>query len=180
MSLTEEQPAELNNNSHLNDTGETKESSSEKKKKKTLKEKEWSDEEIMLLIETFEANPCLWDMDDATYSKRDVKELTWSNISKNLKTPISSIRSKMNTLRAQLSREVNKEQASQSGQSADELYYSTWTHYDKMKFLIPMLKVSKSRDTMKRKPTDGESSDVESDSCPPTKKKVSPRKNLNF
>jgi len=119
-------------------------------------------------------------MEHATYSKRDVKdvkELAWSNISM---TPVSSIKSKMNTLRAQLSREITKERASSSGQSADELYYSTWIHYDKMKFLVPMLRVSKSRDTMKRKAADCESSDVESDSCPPTKKQSIAEKNLNF
>eukprot|EP00111_Clytia_hemisphaerica_P013317 TCONS_00039088-protein len=86
----------------------------------------------------------------------------------------------MNTLRAQLSREITKERASSSGQSADELYYSTWIHYDKMKFLVPMLKVSKSRDTMKRKAADCESSDVESDSCPPTKKQSIAEKKLEL
>ena len=34
----------------------------------------WEDEDIERLINLYEARPCLWDIDDPTYSKRDVIE----------------------------------------------------------------------------------------------------------
>ena len=52
-------------------------------------------------------------------------------------------------LRAQLGREVAKVSKTKSGQSTDELYASSWIHYDRLSFLLPVIKSSKSRDTLK-------------------------------
>ena len=73
---------------------------------------------------------------------------------------IESIKAKTNGLRAQLGREVAKANKAKSGQSTDELYTSSWIHYHRLSFLLPVIKSSKSRDTLKRKSED-ENEEVE-------------------
>ena len=65
-------------------------------------------------------------------------------------TNTASIKAKINGLRGQLGGEVAKVNKTKSGQSTDELYTSNWIHYDRLSFLLPLIK-SKSRDTLKRK-----------------------------
>ena len=66
-------------------------------------------------------------------------------------TNIQSIKAKLNGLRAQLGREVVKVNRTKSRQSTDELYASSWIHYDCLSFLLPVIKSLKRRDTLKRK-----------------------------
>ena len=68
-----------------------------------------------------------------------------------MNTNIESIKAKINGLRAQLGREVAKVNKTKSGQSTDELYASSWIHYDRLSFLLHVIKLSKSRDSLKRK-----------------------------
>ena len=121
------------------------------KKTKSKGGKDWTDEEISLLIDMLEEKPCLWDVFDKEYTKRDVKEIAYTEIASSLDTNIESIKAKINGLRAQLGREVAKVNKTKSGQSTDELYGSRWIHYDRLSFLLPVIKSSKSRDTLKRK-----------------------------
>ena len=154
----------------------------DKTSKKKQKEKEWSDEEVTSLIDMYDENPCLCDIHHSTYHKRDLKELAWTEIMDTFKeTTLALIKSKINNLRSQLSREISKERKTDSGQSFDELYKSTWVHFDDLKFLIPVLKVKPSRNTMKNKraatddETDGEASSA-STTGPPKKKTIAERK----
>ena len=55
-----------------------------------------------------EEKPCLWDVFDKEYTKRDVKEIAYTEIANSLDTNIGSIKAKINGLRAQLRREVAK------------------------------------------------------------------------
>ena len=41
-----------------------------------ISNKKWQDGKIEKLIELYEENPCLWDIFDNSYQKRDVKETT--------------------------------------------------------------------------------------------------------
>ena len=66
-------------------------------------------------------------------------------------TDITSIKARINGLRGQLGREVAKVNKTKSGQSTNELYASSWIHYDRLSFLLPAIKSSKSRDTLKGK-----------------------------
>ena len=66
-------------------------------------------------------------------------------------TNITSIKARINRLRGQLGREVAKFNKTKSGQSTNELYASSWIHYDRLSALLPVIKSSKSRDTLKRK-----------------------------
>ena len=101
-----------------------------------------------------EANPCFWDTYHTDYSKRDLKEIAYTEIATSLYTNVTSIKAKINSLRTQLGREVAKEKNTNSGQSTDELYASKWIHYDKLNFLIPVFGASKSRDTIAEKKLD--------------------------
>ena len=92
---------------------------------------------------------------------------------KNICILFYSIKAKINGLRAQLGREVAKVNKTKSGQSTDGLYASSWIHYDRLSFLLPVIKSSKSKDTLKRK-NEEENEEVEETrfSTPGLKKKA--------
>ena len=74
--------------------------------------------------------------------------------------------------------EVNK---TKSGQSTDELYASSWMHYDRLSFLLPVIKSSKSRDTLKCK-NEEENEELEETtlSMPGLKKKTSAERKMEL
>ena len=99
--------------SHLKEKDTAKKAKEEKEKegntaKKTKSKggKDWTDEEISLLIDMLEEKLCLWDVFDQEYTKRDVKEIAYTEIASSLNTNIESIKAKINGLRAQLGRGV--------------------------------------------------------------------------
>ena len=54
---------------------------------------------------------------------------------------------KINTLKAQLGKEIAKESKTKSGQATSQQYMSKLTFYDKLEFLLPILALAKSRDS---------------------------------
>ena len=142
------------------------------KKTKSKGEKDWTNEEVSLLIDMLEEKPCLWDVFDKEYTKRDVKEIAYTEIASSLDANIETIKAKINRLRAQLGREVAKVNKTKSGQSTDELYVFPWIHFDRLSFLLPVINSSKSRDTLKHK-NEEENEEVEETrfSTPGLKKK---------
>ena len=99
--------------SHLKEKDTAKKAKEEKEKegntaKKTKSKggKDWTDEEISLLIDMLEEKLCLWDVFDQEYTKRDVKEIAYTEIASSLNTNIESIKAKINGLRTQLGRGV--------------------------------------------------------------------------
>ena len=96
----------------------------------------------------YEENPCLWDIFDNSYQKRDVKERALAAIANELDVQITDIKSKWNAIRGQFGRELNKVKSSKSGQSTDDLYVSQWMFWDKLQFLQSVMKTTKSRDTL--------------------------------
>ena len=131
-----------------------------------------------------EENPCLWDVFHKDYSKRDVKEIAYKSIATAFDTNISSVKTKINGLRAQLGREKAKETKTKSGQSTDELYVSTWAHYNRLVFLLPVMGHSKSRETLRKKKdieleNDGNNNDDDIGESPvhiPKKRSIAERK----
>ena len=49
-----------------------------------------------------------------------------------------------------LGREIATERSTKSGRNTEEIYFSKWIHSDKLPFLVPVIWVSKRRDTLKR------------------------------
>ena len=49
-------------------------------KSKAKSAKEWTGDETSLLIDMLEANPYLWDIYHTDYSKRDLKEIAYTEI----------------------------------------------------------------------------------------------------
>ena len=180
----EEEKKVTNEKNETSTKGETskkgKQATKVEKKEKAKGGKDWTEDEISLLIDMFEDKPCLWDVFDKHYTKRDVKEIAYKEIADSLDTNIESIKTKINGLRAQLGREVAKVNKTKSGQSTDDLYNSSWIHYDRLSFLLPVIKSSKSQDTLKRKnDNDEENGEVEEmrHSTPlPKKKTIAERK----
>ena len=110
--------------------------------------KKWEDEEIEKLIDLYEVNPCLRDIFDKSYQKRDEREKELAAIAEELDVQIADIKVKWNAIRGQFGRELNKVKVSKSGQSADDLYLSQWVFWDKLRFLQSVMKTTKSRDTL--------------------------------
>ena len=79
-----------------------------KKDPKAKSAKEWTDDETPLLIDTLKANPCFWNIYHTDCSKRDLKEIAYTEIATSLDTNITSIKAKINSLRIQLGREWRK------------------------------------------------------------------------
>ena len=101
------------------------------------------------LIDLYEARPCLWDIADPTYYKRNVKEKALSEIKEQLGMKVTAIKAKWNSLRAQHGRELAKENKTKSGQSADDLYESSWQYMEKMHFVEQVKKTAQSTSTLK-------------------------------
>ena len=62
---------------------------------------------------------------------------------------ITAIKAKRNSLRAQHGRELTKENKTKSGQSADDLYESSWQYMEKMRFVEQVKKTAKSTSTLR-------------------------------
>ena len=121
----------------------------------------WNDQTVEKLIDLYEERPCLWDISDRSYSKRDAKEKALSEIKDELDIELSIIQAKWKSLRAQYGRELAKENKTKSGQSVDELYESSWAFMQKMRFVDQVTKTAKSTSTLKL--TDTSTVDEESD-----------------
>lgn len=146
---------------------------------KTKLAKEWTDEDTSLLIDQLESKPGLWDVYHAEYSKRDIKEIAYSEMALAFDTNISSIKKKLSSLRTRFGSKLTKERSTKSGQSTDELYRSNWTFYSQLVFLTPVFGTSKSRDTLKRMNTDKEDED-EKEVAPNKSRKTFAEKKLDL
>ena len=121
----------------------------------------WNDQTVEKLIDLYEERPCLWDISDRSYSIRDVKEKALSEIKDELDIELKIIQAKWKSLRAQYGSELAKENKTKCGQSADELYESSWAFMQKMRFVDRVRKTAKSTSTLKL--TDTSTVDEESD-----------------
>ena len=112
--------------------------------------KKWKEENVINLIELLEERSCLWDIYDKEYTKRDKREVAYKEIAENLgnRWEISEIKTKINNLRAQLGREIGKVKKTKSGQATNELYKSSWVHWERLQFLVPQMQPSSTRDTI--------------------------------
>ena len=80
-------------------------------------------------------NPCLWDVLHKDYTKRNVKEITHSNLADVFEIEINSIKIIINELRAQLGCKLAKERKTKNKQSTDAMYTRMLVHYGHLDFL---------------------------------------------
>ena len=121
-----------------------------KKEKNPNPKKDWTNDEISLLIYMLQANLCLWNVYHTDYTKRGMKDIAYKEITILLDTNIPLTKTKVNSLKAHLVQTDAQKKSTKSGQSTAELYWRNWIHYDKLAFLFPVIGASKSRDTLKK------------------------------
>ena len=87
-----------------------KDTTKEKKGKasKVKGAKDWKEDEVSMPTEFLEERPNLWNVFNKDYSKRDVKDTGYKEIADVFRCSITSIKGKINGLRAQYGREMAK------------------------------------------------------------------------
>ena len=96
--------------------------------------KDWKEDEVSMQTEPLEERPSLWDVFNKNYSKRDIKDIAYKEIVDVFGCNITSVKGKINGLRAQYGREMVKVNKTKSGQSTGKLYVTN-AH-----FLQPVMK----------------------------------------
>jgi hypothetical protein len=113
-------------------------------------EKQWSDEEIVTLIELNEGNPVLWDHLSQEYRDRNLRKLAMDKIKASFeKRTEEEIKNQWHTLKTIYQREHTRQEASKkSGISAtSEVYRTKWTFFESMSFVLRCSKVDNSQST---------------------------------
>ena len=93
-----------------------------------------------------EENPCLWDVLHKDYTKRNVKEITYSNVTDVFETEINSIKTIVNGQRAQLECKLVKESKTKSEEST---YTRIWVYYGHLVFLLPVMRAAENEGALK-------------------------------
>ena len=93
-----------------------------------------------------EENPCLWDVLHKNYTKRNVKEITYSNLTDVFEIEINSIKTIFNGQRAQLECKLVKESKRKSEEST---YARIWVYYGHLVFLLPVMRAAENEDALK-------------------------------
>ena len=96
---------------------------------------EWTKEQVIILIELYEAHPALWDPTDPSYKNKVKKIDAWKSISAALAIERAEVEKKMKTLIGQFHREVKKSKST-SGSGAADVYESNWFAYSSMTLLL--------------------------------------------
>ena len=112
----------------INSSASANEPAGKKRGRKSAQSKKWAHEEILKLIELYEARPCLWDVSHKSYHLRDIREKALDEMATELETTVKEIKSKLLNLRSQLGRENMKVKKTKSGQATGELYKPNWTY----------------------------------------------------
>ena len=118
----------------------------------------------------------MWHVFHKDYSKHD--KLAYTELASSFDTTTDSIKTKINGLRVQLGRELSKV-ILKSGQRNDELYTSSWIHYNRLSLML-LLNRDK-RDTLKRKNSNrDDESEVETGYSPAIRKRITAEKKLLY
>ena len=134
----------------INSSASANEPVGKKRGRKSAKSKKWAHEEILKLIELYEAMPCLWDVSHKSYHLRDIREKALDEMATEQETTVKEIKSKLLNLRSQLGQENMKVKKIKSGQATDELYKPNWTYWQHLQFLQPAMQPVRSRDNLQK------------------------------
>ena len=119
-----------------------------------------------------EENPWLWDVLHKDYTKRNVKEITYSNLTGVFETEINSFKTIVNGLRAQLGCKLAKEIKTKSERSTDVMYSRIWVHYGHLDFLLPVMRAAENKDALKLHAETMSQEETESKSSTNSKKRI--------
>eukprot|EP00794_Sanderia_malayensis_P009979 gene9979-11002_t len=119
-----------------------------KKKEKSAASKRWTSENTSTLIDMVEERSCLWAVNDKDYHNKQKRAKALEEIESVIGVPPNEIKTKLTSLRAQLGREMAKVSKVRSGQSADDMYKSTWAYWDRLQFLKPVITPRNSVDSL--------------------------------
>uniref|UniRef100_A0A6P7HB35 Uncharacterized protein LOC114348529 n=1 Tax=Diabrotica virgifera virgifera TaxID=50390 RepID=A0A6P7HB35_DIAVI len=104
----------------------------------------WSTDSIILLIEGYESNPCLFNVKHMDYHNKHKRNVALNNLSEMLGKTISDIQKKWNGIRNTYSAERRKVLDSQkSGAGVSEIYVPKLWYHDRLKFLNEYLTTRK-------------------------------------
>ena len=85
---------------------------------------EWSSDQILILIELYRNETCLWDPRDSEYKVKNKKNYAWAKTGKLMKCRVEKAKKKIDSLLSSFRRERQKQVKSEAG--ADEVYRSSW------------------------------------------------------
>ena len=111
--------------------------------------KDQDQDHIFLFIKMHGENSCLWDVLHKHYTKRNVKETTYSNLADVFETEINSIKTIINGLRSQLECKLAKERKTKNEQSKDVMYTRILVHYGHLDFLLRVMRAAENKDVLK-------------------------------
>ena len=112
------------------------------------KERKWSDQETNLLIDLLEEHTCLWDVYSKQHHLRNARERAYEKMKGERNIELANIKTKITNLRSPLGRKIAKSKAKKSGQARSECYKSSWTCWDRLQFLVPVIQAGKTKDTL--------------------------------
>ena len=111
--------------------------------------KDQDEDHVFRFIKMYEENSCLWDVLHKDYTKRNVKEITYSNLTNVFETKINSIKTIINGHRSQLGCKLAKERKTKNEQSTDVTYTRIFVHYGHLDFLLPVMRAAENKDVLK-------------------------------
>ena len=119
--------------------------SCDEKHEKRKRKGKWN---VTALIDLLEERPCLWNIFDSQYTKREKRDSAYKEIAETLEREVGEIKTKINNLRAQLGREIGKVKKTKSGQATNELYQPLWINWERLQFLANQMQSGGTRDTI--------------------------------
>lgn len=106
-----------------------------------LSEMEWTNEQVLTLIELYRERPVLWNQCLSDFKNKNLKNYAWNEISKEIKISKSEVQSKMRNLITTFQR-ILKKGKSGSGASSK----SKWFAFDHLMFMKDKTTPTFSRD----------------------------------
>ncbi|XP_024869874.1 uncharacterized protein LOC112453371 [Temnothorax curvispinosus] len=98
----------------------------------------WTEKDTFELIRLYKENAPLWDMKLEDYKNKELKARLISDIATRMNIAPEEINKKLQMLRSQVSREINKlKLKKKNADSEDKIYVSAWSYFSALNFLIP-------------------------------------------
>lgn len=101
----------------------------------TSERMEWTREQTLMLIELYREQPVLWDPTKPDYKNRTKKSDAWKTLADVMGIDRAEVERKIRSLLAQFRRELKKVKERKSGDSAEQVYTSSWFAFKSLWFV---------------------------------------------